>query len=102
VPTPAGCSLDSDDLAARTGQWQELAATATSVEHASDSVRLVLPARPDMIATAAALCAAEAACCPQSRFLLDVTVSQLTLTIEVHGMAGLLDVLVPARTPAGQ
>ena len=43
---------------------REMAAAATSVEHTSDTARLVLPPRPDMIATVAALCAAETACCP--------------------------------------
>jgi hypothetical protein len=38
-----------------------VAAAATSVEHASDTVRLVLPAGPDVIATVGALCAAETA-----------------------------------------
>jgi len=97
-----GCSLDSDALAARIGQWQQMASTATSAEHVGDTVRLVLPPGPDMIATAAALCAAETACCPQTRFLLDVTAGQLTLTIEAHGTAGLLEALFPVRAPAGQ
>jgi len=55
-----------------------------------------------MIAGVAALCAAETACCPQTRFLVEVTASQLTLTIEDHGNAGLVEILVPARTLTGQ
>jgi MerR family copper efflux transcriptional regulator len=94
-----GCSLDSDALAARAGQWQELVAAAISVEHASGTVRLVLP--PGMIASVAALCAAETECCPQVRFVLEVTASQLTLMIEAQDSAGLLEILLPARTPSG-
>ena len=75
------------------------AAAATSVEHASDTVRLVLPAGPGVIATVGALCAAETACCAQARFLLEVTAGQVTLTVEAHGTAGLLDILLPADTP---
>ncbi len=96
---PAGCSLDGDALAARIGQWQEIAATAISVEHTSSTARLVLP--PGMIATVAALCAAETVCCPQTRVLVEVTASQLTLTIEADRSAGLFEVLLPARTPTG-
>ena len=94
----AGCSLDSDALADRISQWQQPAATATSVEQTSAAVRLVLP--PGMIASVAALCAAETACCPQTRFLLEVTASQLILAIEAQGNAGLLEILLPAHAPA--
>jgi hypothetical protein len=61
---PWGCSLDSDALASRTGQWRALAAAAISVERGSGTARLMLPADPEMIAAVAALCAAETACCP--------------------------------------
>jgi MerR family transcriptional regulator, copper efflux regulator len=50
---PWGCSLGSDALASRIGQWGEVAAAAASVEHADGSVRFALPADPDMIATGA-------------------------------------------------
>jgi MerR family transcriptional regulator, copper efflux regulator len=96
---PAGCSPGSDGLAGRVGQWQELAAAATSVDHTSDSIRLVLP--PGMLASVAELCAAETAC-SQARFLLEITAGQLTLTIEAAGSPGSLESLLPARTPAGQ
>ena len=33
------------------------------------------------------------------RFLLEVTAGQVTLTVEAHGTAGLLDILLPADTP---
>jgi hypothetical protein len=66
VPAPWNCSLDSDALAARTGQWRALAAAATSAERASGTVRLVLPAGPETITAVAALCAAETACCPHA------------------------------------
>ena len=101
APSPAswGCALGYDAPASRIGQWKEVAAAATSVEHASDTVRLVLPAGPGVIATVGALCAAETACCAQARFLLEVTAGQVTLTVEAHGTAGLLDILLPADTP---
>ena len=95
---PWGCSLDPDALTARIGQWQEVAAAAASVEHADGSVRLALPADPDMIATVAGLCVAETACCPQTRFLLEVTTSQVILTIEAPPGDGLLQMLLPERS----
>jgi DNA-binding transcriptional MerR regulator len=99
---PEGCSLGSDALASRIGQWREVAAAATSKEHTSDTVRLFFPPSPDMIAAVAALSVEETACCAQTRFLLEVTASQVTLTVEAHGSAGLLDTLFPASTPIRQ
>jgi DNA-binding transcriptional MerR regulator len=99
-PAPEGCSLDPEALATRISQWQEVAAAATSVEHTSDTARLVLPPSPDTITAVAALCAAETACCPQTRFLLDVTTSQVTLTVEAPGSPVLLATLLPASTPS--
>jgi hypothetical protein len=72
-----------------------VAASAASVEHTDGSVRLALPADPGMIATVAALCAAETACCPQARFRLEVTASQVILTIEAPAADGLLQMLLP-------
>jgi MerR family transcriptional regulator, copper efflux regulator len=91
-----GCSLGGDALAARVGQWREVAAAAL-VEHSCGSVRLVLAADPGLIATVAGLCAAETACCPQARFLLEVTASQVVLTIEAPPDEGLLEMLLPER-----
>ena len=99
-PEPEGCSLDPGELATRISQWQEVAAAATSVEHTSDTARLVLPPGPGTITAVAALCAAETACCPQTRFLLEVTASRVTLTVEAPGRPGLLATLLPASTPS--
>ena len=49
-----------------------------------------------MITTVAALCAAETACCPHARFLLEVTAGQMIVTVEAPGATGLLDTLFPA------
>jgi MerR family transcriptional regulator, copper efflux regulator len=101
VPSrPEGCSLDPEALATRISQWQEVAAAATAVEHTGDIARLVFAPSPGTIATVAALCAAETACCPQTQFLLDVTASQVTLTVEAPGSPGLLSTLLPASTPS--
>jgi MerR family transcriptional regulator, copper efflux regulator len=81
-PVPWGCSLGPDALASRVGQWQEVAAAAVSVEGSAGSIRLALPADPDMIATVAKLCLAETVCCPQARFWLQVTASHIVLTVE--------------------
>jgi len=94
-PQPWGCSLDPDALASRISQWQEVAAAAASVERTGGSVRLVLPADPDTIATVAGLCLAETACCPQARFLLEVTAGQVALTIKAPPGDGLLEMLFP-------
>jgi MerR family copper efflux transcriptional regulator len=92
---PEGCSLDADALATRISQWQEVAAAAASVEHTGDTARLVLPPIPDTIATVAALCAAETACCAQAQFLLDVTANQVILTVNAPPGDGLLQMLLP-------
>ena len=52
-----------------------------------------------MIAAVAALCLAETACCPQARFLLEVTASQVILTIEAPPGEGLLAMLLPDSAP---
>ena len=97
-PEPWGCSLDPGALATRTGQWKEVAAAADSVEQTNRFVRLALPAETDMIATVAGLCAAETACCPQARFLLEVTASQMILTIEAPPGDRLLQMLLREDT----
>jgi hypothetical protein len=94
---PWGCSLGPDALAARIDQWQEVAAAAASVEHTDGSVRLALPADSGMIATVAGLCLAETTCCPQARFRLEVTASQVILTIEASPGDGLLEMLLPEK-----
>jgi len=50
---------------------------------------------PDTIATVAALCAAETACCAQAQFLLEVTASQVILTVKAPPGDGLLQMLLP-------
>jgi DNA-binding transcriptional MerR regulator len=99
-PGPWGCSLDRGELATRIGQWRALAAAATSTERVTDGVRLVLPAGPEMIATVTALCAAETACCGQTRFLVEITAGQITLTAEAPGTPGLFDGLFPDSSPS--
>ena len=74
-----------------------MAAAATSVGHTSDTARLAFPPGPEMIAAVAALCVAETGCCAQTRFLMDITASQVTLTVEAPGSADLLDTLLPGQ-----
>jgi MerR family transcriptional regulator, copper efflux regulator len=95
---PWGCSLAPGALAARIGQWQEVAAAAASVERTGGSGRLALPADPGTVATVARLCLAETACCPQAQFLLEVTASQVILTIKAPPGEGLLEMLFPDGT----
>jgi DNA-binding transcriptional MerR regulator len=95
-PGSWGSSPGRDALASRLGQWRALAAAAASAQRAADSVRFVLPASPEMIAAAAALCAAETACCAQTRFRLEITADQVTLTAEAPAMPELLGLLAPA------
>jgi len=99
---PWGCTLGRDELAIRTGQWRSLAAAATSAERTIDGVRWVLPADSEMIATVTALCAAETACCGHTRFLLEITAGQMTLTAEAPGTPGLLDALFLVGAPSLQ
>lgn len=98
-PVPWGCSLGQDAPVSGAGQWREVAAAGLSAEQVGDAIRLLLPADPDVIASAAALCAAETARSPQARFLLEVTACEVTLTIQAPGAAGLPDILLSADPP---
>jgi DNA-binding transcriptional MerR regulator len=97
-PGPWGCSLDDDARASRVGEWRALAATAVSVERTADGVCVVLPPGPGTVAAVAALCAAEAECCAQASFRLDITARGLILTAAAPDAPGLLDVLFPAAS----
>lgn len=92
---PWGCTLEPAALVSRLGEWRALAAAATSVEHADGTVRLVLPTEPDVVAAAAALCAAETGCCDQTRFRLEISAGQVTLTAEAPGVPGLVEAMIP-------
>ena len=94
-PEPWGCSLGPGALASRIGEWKEVVAAAASVEDTGGSVRLALPADPDMIATVAMLCLAETVCCPQARFQLEVNARHVVLTIEASSGDQLLAMLLP-------
>ncbi len=94
-----GSSLGRDAQASRASQWRALTAAATSVERASGTIRLALPAGPDTAAVAA-LCAAETACSARTRFTLEVTAGQITLTADAPGTPDLLDTLFPIGTPS--
>lgn len=93
---PWGCTLDREALVSRLDEWRALAAAATSAEQAGDGVRLVLPPEPDLAAAAARLCAAETTCCDQTRFLLEVSAGQVTLTARAPGAPGLIEAMLPA------
>jgi MerR family transcriptional regulator, copper efflux regulator len=99
-PWTEGCSLNSDDLADRISQWKRVAAAATSVEHTGDTARLLLSASPELIAAVATLSVAETACCVQTRFLMEITATQVILIVQAPGSAGLLEMLLPASTPS--
>jgi DNA-binding transcriptional MerR regulator len=86
-PLPA-CSLGRDELAARLDQWRALAADGNA-ERDDDTVRLTLA--PAMLADVAALVAAEADCCPQARFTLEVTAGHASLLAEIPGIGTELD-----------
>lgn len=92
---PWGCTLEPAALVSRLDEWRALAAAATSVEHADGGIRLVLPPEPDLVAAAAALCAAETGCCDQTRFLLEITAGRVTLTAQAPGGPGLVEAMIP-------
>jgi len=77
---PRGCNLDDEALACRVGEWHALAAAALSAERDAGSLRLALD--PAMIPVAAGLVAAEAVCCPDARFTLEVAAGRAFLTAE--------------------
>lgn len=84
-----GCSLDEAGLTDRLRQWRAVTATA-STERNGDTVRVTLD--PAALPSVAALVAAEADCCPQARFTLEVTAGQAFLFAEIPG----LGMLTPA------
>jgi MerR family copper efflux transcriptional regulator len=88
APLP-GCSLDERGLADRLGQWRAVAAAARAAERDGDTVRLTL--NPGMLPAVATLAAAEADCCPQAWFTLEVTAGQAFLIAEVPGIGAELD-----------
>jgi len=88
APLP-GCSLHEGGLAERLGQWRAVAAAAQAAERDGDTVRLTLD--PGMLPAVATLVAAEAECCPQARFTLEVTAGQAFLIAEVPGIGAELD-----------
>jgi MerR family transcriptional regulator, copper efflux regulator len=88
APLP-GCSLNEGELADRLGQWRAAAAAAVAAERDGDTVRLTLD--PGMLPAVGALVAAEADCCPQARFALEVTAGQAFLVAEVPGIGAELD-----------
>ena len=93
---PWSCSLSDDALVSRIGHWRAVAAAAISVQHTAEAVRVVLPCDAEMIATVAKLSAEETICCVQTRFVLEVTSGQVTLTAQAPGAPGLLEALFPA------
>lgn len=96
---PWGCSLEADELGVRIAEWRALGAAATSLERVDDTVRLVFDADPMRSATVARLCAAETACCTQTRFTMEIETGYITLTAEAPDAPGLLDALFPAPAP---
>jgi DNA-binding transcriptional MerR regulator len=83
-----GCSLNNGELTSRLSEWRAIADAAVSSERNGDTLRLGLA--PEAIPAAAGLLAAEASCCTQARFTLDVTAGQVTLTTEVPGLSAAL------------
>jgi MerR family transcriptional regulator, copper efflux regulator len=88
APLP-GCSLDEKGLADRLDQWRAAATSARAAERDGDTVRLTLD--PGMLPAVATLVAAEADCCPQAQFTLEVTAGQAFLIAEVPGIGAELD-----------
>jgi DNA-binding transcriptional MerR regulator len=88
APLP-GCSLNEGELADRLGQWRAAAAAARVTERDGDTVRLTLD--PGMLSAVTTLVSAEADCCPQARFTLEVTAGQAFLIAEVPGIGAELD-----------
>lgn len=77
---PSGCALDDEALACRAGEWHALAAAALSAERDGGFLRLALD--PAMVPVAAGLIAAEAVCCRDARFTLEVAGGRAFLTAE--------------------
>jgi MerR family copper efflux transcriptional regulator len=96
------CSLDQDALTARINEWREVLASALSVTRTAESVQLVITDGPDVVAKVAALCAAEAACCAPTRFVMEITTDQVVLSVTAPDAPRLLDALFPAEVTVSQ
>jgi len=91
--TSCACTLDHHAQELRITEWQALTNAATHVRVAGDTARLVLPADPQHVATAARLCAAETACCANTRFVLEINGDEVVLTAEAPGAPGVVQAL---------
>jgi DNA-binding transcriptional MerR regulator len=83
------CALRDGELDERLRQWRSLTAGATSAERDGDTIRMVL--RPGALPAVGALLAAEAQCCPQARFTLELAGGQALLIAEVPGTGAIAE-----------
>lgn len=92
---PVACSLSSEDLGDRVGQWRRLLADADAVQ-IPDGVRVTSPA--ERAGDVAALAAAEQGCCPFFDFRLHL--AGATVDLEVRAPAEGAELLTEPFQPA--
>jgi hypothetical protein len=91
-----GCSLAEDALSDRVDEWRALTKRAVTVERRVGEVRLVFAVDGPTLSTLAQLAAAETACCPHTRFTIEISSEGVVLTITAPGTPELLESLVVA------
>ena len=94
-PVDIACTLDAEQLPGREVAWRELVALATDRQPIDGGVRLTLPHRAEVAATAAELATMEVGCCAFFTFRLSIDKDALLfeVTAPADGQA-VIDVLL--------
>jgi MerR family copper efflux transcriptional regulator len=94
-PVEIACTLDAEQMPGREAAWHNLLAMVTAREPIDGGVRLTLPHRADLAATAAELATMEVGCCAFFTFRLTIDKDALLfdVTAPPDGQA-VIDVLV--------
>lgn len=94
-PVDIACTLDAEQLPGRGAAWRDLVALATDRHPIDGGVRLTLPHRAEVAATAAQLATMEVDCC--AFFTFQLTVDKDALLFDVTAPPdgqGVIDVLL--------
>ncbi len=78
-----GCSLDDQELAARTEQWRKVSARAQSRRTAPGRVVATYPKDDKLLGEIRRLIAAEAECCPSMQFTVDEQPDRVVVELRV-------------------
>ena len=91
---PVACSLDADALGCRQSDLRSgVLAEAESVERLADGYRWHFRHAADLFARLGPLIDAERACCRFLRFAIEAAPDQGTVTLEITGPDGTVEIL---------